>query len=49
MCYTPHFKILVVLSVGFYVYIQMDADESGHLYKTHIYIKYLYEPINYLN
>jgi hypothetical protein len=33
--YFLHFKIVVVLSLGFYVYIQKDDDESRQIYKTH--------------
>jgi hypothetical protein len=37
------FKIVVLLALGFYVYIQMDDDKSRHIYKTHASIK------NYIN
>jgi hypothetical protein len=32
--YSLHLKILVVLALGFYVYIQIN-DESRHVYKAH--------------
>jgi hypothetical protein len=31
-------KILVVLDLDFYVYVQMDDDESRHTYKTNTLI-----------
>jgi hypothetical protein len=45
LCYNifPRSKIVVLLALVFYVYIQMDDDESRHTYKTHVSIK------NYIN
>jgi hypothetical protein len=45
LCYNilPHYKIVVLLALGSYVYIQMDDDGSRHIYKTHASIK------NYIN
>jgi hypothetical protein len=31
----PRPKIVSVLALDFYVYIQMDNDEFRHIYKTH--------------
>jgi hypothetical protein len=44
LCYNilSRSKIVVLLALGFYIYIQMD-DESRHIYKTHASIK------NYIN
>jgi hypothetical protein len=41
LCYNilPRSKIVVLLAIGFYVYIQIDDDESRHIYKTHASIK----------
>jgi hypothetical protein len=36
-------KIVVLLALDFYVYIQMNDDESKHIYKTHASLK------NYIN
>jgi hypothetical protein len=41
LCYNilPRSKIIVLLALYFCVYIQMDDDESRHIYKTHVSIK----------
>jgi hypothetical protein len=36
MIYSLRPKIEFVLALGFYVYIQVDEDESRHICKTHI-------------
>lgn len=33
--YSLHLKILVVSALEFYVYIEMDDNESRHIYETH--------------
>jgi hypothetical protein len=33
--YSLRFKILVLLALEFYIYIQMDDNRSRHIYKTH--------------
>jgi hypothetical protein len=38
-----HPKIVVVLALDFYVYIQMDEDEPRHIKHIH---QVVYEPIN---
>jgi hypothetical protein len=35
MNYSLHSKIVVVLALDFYVYIQIDEDTSRHIYKIH--------------
>jgi hypothetical protein len=36
--YSIHSKIIIVLALYFYVYIQMDDNESRHIYKTYTLI-----------
>jgi hypothetical protein len=34
----PHHEILVIVALYFYVYIQIDDEESRHVYRTHTLI-----------
>jgi hypothetical protein len=36
--YSHRSKIVVVLALDFYVYVQMDDDEYSHIYKTNTLI-----------
>jgi hypothetical protein len=45
LCYSIRPKILVVLALRFYVYIQINDNESKHIYNT--YIKYYRNLLKY--